>query len=237
VRTIKMLLILCFLFANCGIAAAKTIFWDDFEGGTHGDYTVVNVGGDAVWEVVQEGDNSVYKVDGPAGVTCYSTLDGLASLQEYPEIWAIVKFKAEDNGFGKGCTELGVLSDPESPFEGNWYFSTIDDDVGIDESWIAFHNRVPYPWDVGIWYNMKIAFISDTLYGKMWPVGEAEPADWNTSAVLTSHLEEDGIGLSVYQHVTYYDDLIVADRENSLVMAVSPAGKLAATWAEVKLAD
>lgn len=234
---VKILSVLLCLTLVTGFAIADTIFRDDFEGGTHGDYTVVNVGGEAIWEVVKLDGNSVYKVDGPAGVTCYSTIDGIADPKKYPEIWACVKFKSEDSGIGKGCAELGLLSDPENPFEGNWYFSTIEGDVGIDESWIAWHSRVPYAWDVGVWYNMKVAFIGGELYGKIWPVDNDEPADWNTSEVITTHLEEDGVGLSVYENITYFDDLIVADSEGALTMAVSPKEKLTSTWAEVKSPD
>lgn len=237
-RTIKTLLLLFILFISCRITTASPLFWDDFEGGLHGDYIIANAGGEGKWEAVVVDGNGVYKGTAPEGCTTYATVDGVASMKEYDEIWATVKFKSE-NAAGSSDAELGVLSNPDNPFEGNWYFATEtgSSEVGIDESWIAWHNRVPYPdWKFGQWYTMKIALIDGILHGKIWVVGKEEPADWITSAKLTSHLDEDGIGLSTYQETTYYDDLIVASSENSLAMAVSSREKLATTWAKIKAA-
>jgi hypothetical protein len=82
---------------------------------------------------------------------------------------------------------------------------------------------------------MKVMVSKDgTIYGKMWPEGDQEPDEWSTEAALASHMDEDGVGLTSYSCITYFDDIIVAAAEDSLVMAVSPRKKLTVTWGVLK---
>ena len=75
-----------------------------------------------------------------------------------------------------------------------------------------------------------------TMYGKMWAEGDKEPSKWMTQEKLTSHLDEDGVGFVSYHCITYFDDVVVATSEDSLVpMMVSSEGKLAVRWGEVKI--
>jgi len=232
-RTIRSLFLLFILFASCGITVAKTLFWDDFEGSLHGDYEVISTGGNATWQLDVLDGNGVYKAESPAGVASCAVVDDVASLKQYPEIWATVKFQSEGNS--DSCAELGLLIDPKI-LNGNWFFATCEGgaEVGIDESWVAWHNRVPYQWQLSQWYTMKILVTDKILHGKIWAEGEDEPSDWMTQETLTSHLDEDGVGLCNWQQVTFFDDLIVADSEDSLTMAVNSRGKLASKWATIK---
>jgi hypothetical protein len=71
-------------------------------------------------------------------------------------------------------------------------------------------------------------------YGKVWPDGKDEPKDWLTQTNITSHLDEDGVGFGVDTNEVSFDDLIVADDEDSLVMAISSKEKLPITWGKIK---
>ena len=142
-----------------------------------------------------------------------------------------------DSGAGPEVA-LGLLTNVDDA-AGNWYVGFVDNvDLGIDENNIAWHNRVPIPFtfEMGQWYILKIAVIGQTLYGKMWHEGEDEPGDWLTEQAVTTHLDDDGVGFVTYHDVVCFDDLIVSATEESLVMSVSPVGRLAATWAEIKTA-
>jgi len=189
--------------------------------------------GKGKWEAAKVEGRGVFKVDS-TGAWTGATVDGVASLGDYDELWAICKFRVEQN-IGS-CSELGLLTNPET-LSGNWYLATCEggSEVGIDECGVAWHGRVAYKWELDQWYNMKIMVSKDTMYGKMWPEGENEPSKWLTQETLTSHLDEDGIGLMSYHCTTYFDDVIVASDEKSLVpKAMSQKGKLAISWCKIK---
>ena len=130
-----------------------------------------------------------------------------------------------------------MLTDP-SVLSGNWYLSTCEggNEIGIDEAAIAWHNRIPFKWELEKWYVIKIMVSKDgMMYGKMWLEEDEEPDEWLTQADLASHLDQDGVGLVSYHCITYFDDVIVATSEESLTpMAVYPKSKLTATWGELK---
>jgi len=106
---------------------------------------------------------------------------------------------------------------------------------GIDECAVAWHVRVPFSWELDQWYYIKTMVSGDgTMSGKMWLEGDDEPGDWNTEETLTSHLEEDGVGLGSYNCISYFDDVIVAASEASLVSPVAPEEKLTSYRGAVK---
>lgn len=248
-KVVKSLTIILLLFFVClkmaanpdgfNIAFADTLFGDDFESGLASYWVVTDIDGEGKWEVVVEDGNSVLKVDALGGAWTGASVDSIASLEEYDELWAACRFKAQQD-IGS-CSELGLLTNPNE-LNGNWYLATCEggQEIGIDECAIAWHNRVSYEWQLDQWYNMKIMVSSkdETLYVKMWAEGETEPEDWLTNEVLTSHLDEDGVGVMSYNTITYFDDVIVATSEESLVTAsVDMTGKLSMTWGKIKLAD
>lgn len=51
---------------------------------------------------------------------------------------------------------------------------------------IRFARTIPFPWKYDVWYTMKFQSENKdgkvTLRGKVWPRGEAEPADWTIEA-------------------------------------------------------
>jgi hypothetical protein len=189
---IAVLLLVFAVYAN-----AKTIFVDDFEGETKGDWVFFDLEGKGIWEVVDFEGRGVFKVNA-IDAWPVATVDGVASLADYDKIWATCSFMVEEGI--ESCTELGLLINPDN-IPGNCYFATCEggNEVGIDEATLAWHGRVPFKWGLGIWYKMKIMVSNEgTLYGKMWKENEDEPAEWTTQEALASHLDEDGVGLGVY---------------------------------------
>jgi len=232
----NILVVFSIMFALSVTANAKPLFVDDFEAGLSDDWIIVHLDGQSNWEVVTLDGNSVLKVDSTGAGWTGASVDGVASLGDYNELWAVCRFMAEQD-IGS-CSELGLLTNPDS-LNGNWYLSTCEDgqEIGIDECSVIWHARVPFQWELDTWYNMKVMVSKDgTIYGKMWPEGDDEPEDWNTQETLTSHLDEDGVGFMSYNCITYFDDIIVATAEDLLVMAVSPGEKLTLTWGAVKTA-
>lgn len=228
---IILLLLVSFTFS---VANAETLFVDDFEGGTKGKWVFGDLEGKGKWEAAKFEGRGVFKVTS-IGAWTGATVDGVASLKNYDELWATCKFRAEQD-IGS-CNELGLLTNPGN-LTGNWYLSTAEggNEVGIDECAVAWHGRVAYKWELNKWYNSKIMVSKDkTMYGKMWPEGENEPSKWLTQEKLTSHFDEDGVGLMSYHCITYFDDVIVASSEESLVpKAVSSKSKLAISWGKIK---
>ena len=229
------LMALFIMFVFLGIANAKPLFVDDFEAGLSDDWIISHLDGQSVWEVVDLDGNSVLKVDSTGAGWTGATVDEVASIGDYDELWATCRFMAEQD-IGS-CNELGLLTIPDA-LSGNWYLSTCEGgaEIGIDQCAVSWHSRVGYTWKLDQWYNMKVMVskADGTIYGKMWPEGDDEPEDWNTQATLSTHLDEDGVGLMSYNCVTYFDDVIVASAEDLLVMMVSPKGKLAVVWGAVK---
>ena len=231
----SLLMVLFIMFVLTGkVAAAKALFVDDFEAGLSDDWIVGHLDGQSVWEVVELDGNSVLKVDSTGAGWTGATVDEVASIKDYNELWATCKFMAEQD-IGS-CNELGLLTNPDV-LSGNWYLSTCEGgaEIGIDQCAVSWHSRVAYPWELDQWYNMKVMVSKDgTMCCRMWPVGDDEPTDWNTEVTMTTHLDEDGVGLMSYNCITYFDDVIVAATEDSLVMTVSPQEKLTTVWGAVK---
>lgn len=232
IQTVLFLLLLVFI--NFGSAGAKPLFFDDFEGGLSKQWLFGDLEGKGKWEVVDDKGNKVLKVDA-TGAWSGASVDEVGSLKKYGELWATDRVKVDA---ATGEIELGLLTNPEE-LRGNWYLDLrIGNDLMVDECAIKAHNPIaPVPIKGGKWYRMKIAVIKDTFYGKMWAEDENEPKDWMINAKMTSHLDEDGTGVMAYHTVAYFDDIIVADSEESLApLAVNKEEKLPIVWGEIKSA-
>ena len=231
-KTLGLIVLLMFVFS--GFATAKMLFFDDFEDKAKGDWVFSDLEGKGVWEVTKLDGKGVFKVTSTNAWTG-ATVDGVASLKDYDEIWATCKLRAEQGI--QSCNELGLLTNPDV-LTGNWYLSTCEggSEIGIDEAGVAWHGKIPFVWELDKWYNIKIMVSKDgNIYGKMWAEGDKEPNKWLTESKLTSHLDEDGVGFISYHDITYFDDVIVATSEETLLpMAVSPDNKLAICWGKVK---
>lgn len=229
-----LLTMLFFALVSFGFVHAKALFVDDFEGGLSDKWIFRDLEGKGKWEVVEDEGNKVLKVDA-TGSWSGASFDEVASLKEHNELWATDRVKVDA---ATGEIELGLLTNPEE-LNGNWYLNLrIGNDLMVDECGVQAHNPVaPVPIEGGKWYGMKIAVIEGIFYGKMWAWDEDEPEDWMINAEITSHLDEDGVGVVAYQTTAYFDDIIVAAGEDELVMALSSKEKLATTWAKIKAAQ
>ena len=222
-----------FLLSTFTVANAEMLFADDFEGGLSKDWVIANHNGDGKWKVSSEDGNKFLQKTG--GAWTIISVDGIASLADHKEIWATARIRCDSGPKDEG-TEVGLLINPEVP-QGNWYFTVRaqSGQAGFDELAVSWHSLTPYEeWEVGEWHLIKIAIINETFYGKVWPDGKDEPQDWIASIKLTSHLDEDGVGAGTDTIEVSFDDFIVADSEDSLVMSVSSKDNLPITWGKIK---
>ena len=229
---IGFLLMALLLFAGIGGVSAKQLFFDDFESGLSKQWVFGDLEGKGKWEVVDDKGNKVLKADATASWSGAS-VDGVSSLKGTGELWATDRLKLDA---ASGEIELGLLTNPND-LRGNWYLDLrIGQDLMVDEAAIKAHNPVAaVQIEAGKWYKMKIAVIGETFHGKMWAESEDEPKDWMITAKVISHLDEDGVGLLLYHTVAYFDDIAVADSEESLIAsAVSRKGKLPVVWGSIK---
>lgn len=225
--------IMILISAVLTMANADTLFSDDFEAGLRDMWVFSDKGGQGDWNVVEEDGNHILQKTGSGWMII--SVDDVGGVEGGEEVWARVRVRCDVAAADEGA-EVGLLIDPASA-TGNWYFTVraTSGQAGFDELGVAWHDLVPYPdWSVGDWHQMKLAIIDDTFYGKVWPDGEDEPADWVSQTTLTSHLDQDGVGFGTDTNEVSFDDLIVADREESLILAVDPKENLPVAWGMVK---
>ncbi len=215
------------------MANADTIFSDDFEAGLGDMWVFSDKGGQGDWNVVEEDGNHILQKTGSSWTII--SVDGVAGVDGGKEIWAKARIRCDVATADEGA-EVGLLINPTNS-TGNWYFTVraTSGQAGFDEMGVAWHELAPYPdWSVGEWHQMKLAVIGDTFYGKVWPDGDDEPEDWTRQTTMTSHLDQDGVGFGTDTNEVSFDDLIVADGEDSLILAVDPKEKLSVAWGMLK---
>ena len=227
------LAILALLGGIVGTAETDVLFSDDFEAGLQDVWVFSEIGGEGDWNVVEENGNNVLQKTGSSWTII--SVDGVGGGEGGKEVWATARIRCDVAAANEGA-EVGLLIDPARS-NGNWYFTVraITAQAGFDELGIAWHDMVPYPdWSVGQWHQVKIAAIGDVLYGKVWPDGSEEPAEWTSQTILTSHLDQDGVGFATDTNEVSFDDFIVSDSEDSLVIAVDSKAKLPVAWGRIK---
>ena len=247
VKAIVIFLISTTLLAGfVAVANAKTLFADDFEAGRIGEDWVEVTEGAARWKIANErGDKFLQQAAEPGGGVTILSVDGIASLNDYKEIWVSVRIRVE-----KGAEDLGpmvgMLIKLDVP-KGNWFFTVraLSGEAGFArpglEAGFKWHSMTRYKdWKVRNWHRVKIALIDEPpawpiLFAKIWPDGTDEPKDWTTQVSVISHLEHDGVGLGTHNTPAFFDDFVVADNEADLdTLAVNPTEKLSITWGRIK---
>ena len=212
---------------------SETLFSDDFEAGLQDIWVFSERGGEGDWNVIEENGNNVLQKTGSSWTII--SVDGVGGVEGGKEVWATARIRCDVAAANEG-TEVGLLIDPANS-KGNWYFTVRaqSGETGFDELAVAWHDLVPYPdWSVGDWHRVKIAVIGDILYGKVWLDGGDEPEDWISQTQLTTHLDQDGVGFATDTNEISFDDLIVANSEDDLILAVDPKAKLSVTWGRIK---
>lgn len=76
--------------------------------------------------------------------------------------------------------------------------------------------NVEYAWTPGVWYRLKLRVDQEAeealVRGKVWPRGEAEPAEWTLSVVDPLPIRSGSAGLSGYSPSTiYFDNILVSE--------------------------
>jgi len=230
----KILLIaLALVLCVASSANSETLFSEDFEDGLSDLWVFSERGGQGDWNVVEQGGNHILQKTGTSWTII--RVDGVGGVDGGKEVWATARIRCDIATADEG-TEIGLLIDPATS-NGNWYFTVRaqSSQAGFDELAVGWHDMVPYPdWSVGDWYRIKVAVIDSILYGKIWVDGGDEPADWTSQTLLTTHLDQDGVGFASDTNELSFDDLIVADVEADLAAAVDPQAKLSVTWGKVK---
>jgi YD repeat-containing protein len=143
---------------------------DDFSGTSAITWTDPNTGAD--W--VQSG--GVYSQT--------STAEGdpkkaVATGPEWPadmEVTARVRVDSWDDG-DYARAGVGVRTDTETGAGYNLVFHGTDQVQFLNDG-VAWGNSYSFEWEVGAWYTFKLRVEGSTLLGKVWAVGEAEPAEW-----------------------------------------------------------
>ena len=227
------LIVLALVLCVSSSANSGTLFSEDFENGLRDIWVFSERGGQDDWNVVEQDGNHILQKTGTSWTII--SVDDVAGVEGGKAVWATARIRCDAATKNEG-TELGLLINPANS-NGNWYFTVRaqSGEAGFDELNLAWHDMVPYPdWSVGDWHRVKVAVIDSIFYGKIWKDGEDEPADWISQTQLTSHLDQDGVGFATDTNEVSFDDLIVADGEDGLILAVDPQAKLSVTWGRIK---
>jgi hypothetical protein len=229
-------------------ATAGVLFQDDFENGViDARYIIFGVGD---W---QESGGTIKQAKPHPGDPTYLAING-----GFPAgVGAIVKVRVdewEDHDLSR--TGLGFRNDSATG-EGYAFLihQTLNNMEFLNDKRAWKQNDTPPPFgpvEIGKWYWMKGWIDDGGFKGKIWPVGEAEPAAWlldsaldfgavrndsGTVALNGGSSSGAGSGLTV---VTF-DDFAVCDAPAdcaSTIFAISTAveskNKLAVTWGALK---
>ena len=241
----SLCLILCFILHY---ASADVLFQDDFEDGVVDSQYITFGSGD--W---QEGNGYIQQANPHPGDPTYLAING-----GFPaSVCAIVKVRVDDwVDHDLSRTGLGFRNDADS---GEGYAFLIHNTLGnmefLNDKRAWKQNDTPPPFgsvEMGAWYWMKACLDDDGFRGKIWTVGEDEPADWliesaldfgagrdNTGTVALNggSSSGDGSGLTI---VTF-DNFAVGEDEEDCVPEIFEAGtsvevngKLTVIWGELK---
>jgi hypothetical protein len=89
-----------------------------------------------------------------------------------------------------------------------------------EEPGLATHKAIHFEWKADTWYRLKLSVQQDQdkaiARGKAWPVGEAEPKDWNIQLDDPTPNRNGSPGLWGFSndHEIYYDNILVTGNSN-----------------------
>lgn len=105
-----------------------------------------------------------------------------------------------------------------------------------DPMWTVF-GEGPWPWELDKWYRVRLEVSGDTFVFKWKELDDDTPFD-RINAVEAGVEAQDGNykngGIS-NGGLGLIDNIVVGETENDLKLSVNPAGKLPATWADLKM--
>jgi outer membrane protein assembly factor BamB len=82
------------------------------------------------------------------------------------------------------------------------------------ESMLRIDQKMPFAWDAGQWYTMKLQVSASdgkgSVRGKVWPKGEPEPQAWTIEAADPHPIEKGSPGLTGYSPAElFFDNLTI----------------------------
>ena len=210
-------------------AAADGGSWrDNFNGGPQQTWVNVNMGTHSTFQFI----NNRYQLHTEYPLPS-SSFDGVGvSYVDYTAADCIMQTKVQR--IGSGDKFLAYLIARGDVVANQFYslgISSGDGSTNQVHLWLGKYNGTTYtnlggaggsifPWgtDDCNWYdcNIKFAVFGDTLKGKVWKVGESEPAGWQVTATDSSFTSGiGGVMLATY-HTLVWDTVQVAFDDVSL---------------------
>lgn len=140
-------------------------------------------------------------------------------------ITALVKVNSFSNAAGERAG-VGLFTEPYYGKGYNLVFAENHSTVCFVDDSITWGPRYKFDWTPGVWYWFKLKMADDVLYGKIWPKGKSEPADWPYRWATSSRvLYPQGYpalngGLSGNDSVSFAEVSVTADPSNEVVRSV-----------------
>jgi hypothetical protein len=233
-------------------SSSKTLFHDDFNDNTIGPEWLVNhpqqeVANPPQW--VEEG-GVLTQLEEASGDTTYAIVeDG-----SFPDaLGVMVKMRLETWGDNdRARAGVGVWIDANDNYNGyTWLVHERLADANMEflndrRAWANEEETFPVELNQWYWISMFIDPGTGDISGKIWAVGDAEPADWLKTLAYGSFggvreptklvgLNGGSGNAGSAANAVSFDDVIVFDSDgHDPIAAVEPSDKLAATWGDIK---
>jgi hypothetical protein len=184
---------------------------EDFEALDAGTVPPHWVGAPKKWEVREHaGGRVLVKLLRPKGLLRNALYMGPSTMSDYT-------IEADVMGAQKGRrrTDVGVIANGYTlDLMGN--HQRIQLRTWPSEERVA--TEVPYAWEMGKWYHMKLCADVDgeraLVRGKVWPRGEEEPAAWTITVEDPYPIESGSPGLVAYSPAdAFFDNIKVTVNE------------------------
>jgi hypothetical protein len=230
---------------------AKTLFHDDFSGGTLDKIWLLDhaqtAAGNGKPKWVHE--NGILRQTNPVpGDTTYAVIQGKGWPDEYGIMCRVRIDEWADHD--RSRAGVGVWIDSNDKYNGyTWLIherltTTNMEFLNDQRAWA--NAEATYKVELGKWYWIKMYIDSKKVYGKIWPDGDKEPKDWLDSKDFatfggvrapTSNAGLNGGAGSAGgggNSTASFDDVFVFDKDGPDPLPVEPKGKTALTWSELK---
>jgi PKD repeat protein len=151
------------------VTSSSLLFHDTFPGSTPSSAWSFNAG---TWQVN----------NGVMSQTAISTTDPTKAMitnQTYPSNLMITA-EVEVNSWTAGDLAragVGLDTNPNSGRGYNLLFHGTNAVQFLNDG-VVWGNSYTFSWQTGIWYWFQLEANNGTLYGRVWPVGSAEPQSW-----------------------------------------------------------
>ncbi len=153
-----------------------------------------------------EGGKVLLKGPAPEGIHRHKTFVG-------PAWWSDYTIQADLQGLqaGRKVPDVGLMN---SGYTADLMGAQQQIQIRSWESELRASKQVPYPWQPGVWYTMKLKVSTaggkSIVQVKVWKKGEAEPAEWTLTAEDPLPIPAGAPGLYGFSPAPiYYDNVSV----------------------------